>query len=904
MDVAEVLRNILVVLIAAKVAAEVAERIGVPAVVGEIVAGILVSPSVLGWVGHGDEVLHVLGEIGVILLLLDVGLEMDLVELGRVGRASFLVAVVGVVTPLVLGLGAMEAFVADDFNTSLFVGAALTATSVGITARVFSDLRAMATTEARVVLGAAVADDVMGLVVLTVVVRLVTEGSVSLVSVAGIIAGAVAFLVAGVFVGMRVAPPLFRAVARLSRSSGTLVALALAFTLAFAELADVAKLAPIVGAFVAGIALNRSDQADRIRRELTPVGHLFIPVFFLQIGIDADIAAFGRLDVLRDAAILLAVAVVGKLVSPLGAIGTPGDKPLIGLGMLPRGEVGLIFATIGLQTGVLGDELYAALLLVVLVTTLATPQLLKVRYAGLSRGTTRTGPPADVPVPEGGWLEVSGDEVRLSATPPDAAALPVALAAAVAVGRNRPGGDLLDWLAGLPDTPLAWDAATRNQLLDVVERGNARGWRFLETTGVLDRSLPELAEALRRRHAEPFTIDPLQAYRFPAMERLRRLDADDPLALEIRALDDVDRLFLAALLADAFDEMADAVARSRSVLDRIGVDPDDRAEVVAAVADRDLLWSAARQPGALGEEKVLQLATHLETPERARLLYTLSALRSDGHETWEEARLRSLHELVQAALDRPELIGPDARGLVDLRRLEATALVDGQAPVVERIAHAPQSYVLRQPPDAIARHAQLITPLPGRHEARVRTGRAGDQRWWVEVGARDRWALLATVTAALGAAGLDVADAVVVPWDDGAAVEAFTVHGDGWPDGEALAAAIEAGFGAVPTAAPLPDAEVVFDNVSSPWHTVAEVRSVDRPALLHDVAAVFDAAGASVLAASLTAGDDLVVDRFELTDRDGAKLGPAHEAAIRRLLRDGVAPPRRRFGRRAGLARR
>ncbi|HET6948963.1 MAG TPA: cation:proton antiporter, partial [Acidimicrobiales bacterium] len=642
MDVAEVLRNILVVLVAAKMAAELAERIGVPAVVGEIVAGILVGPSVLGLVGEGDDVLHVLGEIGVILLRRDVGLEMDLVELGRVGRASFLVAIVGVVTPLVLGLGAMEVFVTDDFNTALFVGAALTATSVGITARVFSDLRAMATTEARVVLGAAVADDVMGLVVLTVVVRLVTQGSVSLVSVAGIVAGAVAFLVVGGIVGMRVAPPLFRAVARLSRSTGTLVALALAFTLAFAELADVAKLAPIVGAFVAGIALNRSDQAGRIRQELTPVGHLFIPVFFLQIGIDADIAAFGRAGVLRDAAILLVVAVVGKLVSPLGAVGTPGDKPLIGLGMLPRGEVGLIFATIGLQTGVLGDDLYAALLLVVLVTTLATPQLLKMRYSGLARGAPRTGPPADTPAPEGGWLDVAGDEVRLRATPPDALALPVALEAAIAVGRNRPGDDLLLWLAGLPDEPLAWDAATRDQLIDVIERGNGRGWRFLETTGVLDRALPELAAALRERHAEPFTIDPLQAYRFPAMERLRRLDADDPVALEIRALDHLDRLFLAALLADALDDTADAGSRAGALLDRIGADAGDRAAVVATVDDRDLLWSAARQPGAHGEEKVLQLASHLGTPERARLLYTVSALRGEGRERWEEARLRTL----------------------------------------------------------------------------------------------------------------------------------------------------------------------------------------------------------------------------------------------------------------------
>ena len=895
MDVAEVLRNILVVLVAAKLAAELAERAGIPAVVGEIVAGILIGPSVLGLVDHGDEVLQTLGEIGVILLLLDVGLEMDLVELGRVGRASFLVAVVGVVTPLVLGLGAMEAFISDDFNVALFMGAALTATSVGITARVFSDLRAMATTEARVVLGAAVADDVMGLVVLTVVVRLVTEGSVSLVSVAGIIAGAVAFLVVGVVVGMRVAPPLFRAVAKVSRSTGTMVAMALAFTLAFAELADMAKLAPIVGAFVAGIALNRSDQADRIRRELTPVGHLFIPVFFLQIGIEADISAFGRASVLRDAAILLVVAVIGKLVSPLGAIGTAGDKPLIGLGMLPRGEVGLIFATIGLANGVLNDDLYAALLLVVLVTTLATPQLLKMRYARLRTRQRPEGPPADTAPPEGGWLEVVDDEVWLRATPPAAQALPVALAAAVAVGRNRPGGGLLDWLTSLPDELPPWDAGTREQLMDVIERGNARSWRFLDTTGVLDRVLPELAAALRRRHDEPFTIDPLQAYRFAAMERLRRLDADDPLALEIQALDDMDTLFLAALLGEALGDGPDPVGDATALVRRLGVDRARADLVIDLVRDRDLLWSAARQPGALGEEKVLQLASHLGSPERARLSYTLSALRDQGRERWEVARLRDLHELVQAALDHPELTGPDARDLADVRRSEASRLVAGDPAVVERVARAPLSYVLRQPSDALARHAQLVHPLAGRTEVRVRTGPAGTDRWWVDVAARDRPALLATVTAQLARAGLDVADAAVATWDDGAAIESFTVRGRARPDAGALTAAVSEALGTVPTSLPLPDAEASFDHHASPWHTVCEIRSPDRPALLHDVAAAFDAAGVNVLAATLSADDELVIDRFELVDQNGAKLGTRHEEAVARHLRDGVGP-RRRFG--------
>src|SRR5262245_52879121 len=348
MDIATVLTDILVVLVGAKRAAEAAERLGVPAVVGEIVAGILIGPSVLGLVGDGDDVLRTLGEIGVILLLLEVGMEMDLAELGRVGRASLLVDAVGVVCPMVLGLGAMHLvgdvgdnapIVWPDHN-ALFVGAALTSTSVGITARVFGDLRALASVEARTVLGAAVADDVMGLVVLTVVVRLVTEGSVSALSVAGIVAVAVGFIVIAGAVGLRVSGPLFRGIDRLARSPGTLVALALAFTLAFARLADAARLAPIIGAFLAGIALSRSSQAPAIRPELAPVGQRFIPVFFLQIGIDADIGAFGRAGVLRDAALLLAAAVLGKLVSPLGAWGSPGDKLLIGLGMLPRGEIG------------------------------------------------------------------------------------------------------------------------------------------------------------------------------------------------------------------------------------------------------------------------------------------------------------------------------------------------------------------------------------------------------------------------------------------------------------------------------------------------------------------------------------------------------------------------------------
>jgi Kef-type K+ transport system membrane component KefB len=183
------------------------------------------------------------------------------------------VAVCGVAVPFALGAGAASLW-GFDANTAIFVGAALTATSVGITARVFGDLRALATVEARTVLGAAVADDVLGLVILTVVVRVVSGDGVTPLSVAGIVLVAVGFLVMTSVVGGRLARPFFRTVHHGARSAGTLVAVALAFALLFAELASLAKLAPIVGAFVAGLCIARSTQADRIRRELAPVGHL------------------------------------------------------------------------------------------------------------------------------------------------------------------------------------------------------------------------------------------------------------------------------------------------------------------------------------------------------------------------------------------------------------------------------------------------------------------------------------------------------------------------------------------------------------------------------------------------------------------------------------------------------
>ena len=384
-DLALILGNLLIIILVARLAAELAERIKIPAVLGEIVAGIIIGPSVLGLIDpikHLDvaDMVLLLGEIGVILLLFQVGLEMDLGEMAKVGKPAFVVAIIGVAVPFAAGFGVAASF-GEDAKVALFIGATLTATSVGITARVLGDLRALALRESRIVLGAAVADDVLGLVILTVVVKVVTEGSISAGVVLETIGLAVGFLLITGLLAIYVIPRLFTRIDRLAKSTTTIVSSAFALTLAFSLLANQAKLAFIIGAFMAGLAVGRSPQHERISEGLNPLGQIFIPVFFASIGINADLEAMFQPSVLVLAVSLTVVAIIGKLVAGLGVGHSGGDKLLIGIAMMPRGEVGLIFASIGLSKGVLDDELYGALLLMVLVTTLITPPLIRLKLA-------------------------------------------------------------------------------------------------------------------------------------------------------------------------------------------------------------------------------------------------------------------------------------------------------------------------------------------------------------------------------------------------------------------------------------------------------------------------------------------------------------------------------------------
>ena len=894
MSATEVLRDVLFILIAAKFAAEIAERIKIPAVVGEIVAGVLIGPSLLGLVGASRS-LDVLAELGVILLLLQVGMEMDIKDLAAVGRASVSVAVLGVVLPLAGGYAAGLAL-GYDANTSLFLGAALSATSVGITARVFSDLGALTTVEARTVLGAAVADDVLGLVLLTIVVRVVGDGSVSAGTVLSTVLLAVGFLVVTTVLGGRLGVWLFRVIQRYSRAAGTLVALALAFALAFAELADTAKLAPIVGAFVAGLALSRTESRERIARELTPVGHLFVPVFFLQIGIAANVDRFMDPTVLGVAGVLFVVAVVGKLLSAGAVLSAPGDKLLIGIGMIPRGEVGLIFATIGLSNGVLGGDLYAALLLVVLATTLMSPSLLRFRLRALR------GPARDESVdamPASGWLWLDDGVIDLAANPPSEAQTAIAFDAALSISQGaRPGPRLLNWLSS--DEPAPWNDDATARLVDVLVRGNDRGWRFLDTSGILLRSLPEVADAVHRWHRDPELIDPTQVVQFEMVDSLQQAIRRDRKAADVHSrLRGGDRLVLAALVNDLAGEHP-PVQLVASLADRFGLDPAAHEELLALTSDHGVLRGVAGRADGLTEESALALASHLVSAERVRSRYLLDVA-IGPLDPVARARLDSLLTRVLAALDG--IGSADEPDAFTHRRAEAVRLAGEDEQAVDRIQHAPRPYLLTELPERVVVHARLLEPRPERREVRVAVDRHPNRGVLIDVVARDQLGLLAAVTEVFADRELDIVNARVTTWGDGAALESFEIEprpGGSIPADTDLANQISGVLGGRVEAVALPEATVAFDDAGSPWYTLCEIRHVDRPALLATIAAGLALADVSVHAADLETQDGIAIDRFSLTDRDGAKLGRERKDAIRAVIVEG-ARGRGRLGR---LARR
>ena len=412
---------IAVILIIAKIAGLV-EKFGQPAVLGELVMGVIlgnlfmVGIDVFEPIKH-DEILRFLSELGVIILLFQIGLESNIQEMRKVGGRALLVAIVGVLAPFILGTYIVGPWLMPGLEQTayLFLGAALTATSVGITARVFKDLGKLNIKEAQIVLGAAVFDDVFGLIILAIVSAIATVGAVSFGIVSAIVFKAVIFLVGSIALGAIFASRLGKFLSKVHTGVGMKFTLAIAFCLSFAYLAGLIGLAPIIGAFAAGLVLDpvhfrnfkapkmvldvrkvvnqhiREEHDDVVLRTemnkvidyhshrhiedlIEPLAYFLVPIFFILTGMEVSLDTFSNLNILWVALIISVVAMAGKYVS--GYFAGDVNKKIVGIGMIPRGEVGLIFAAIGKGLGVLNNDLFSVIVVMVILTTLIAPPLL------------------------------------------------------------------------------------------------------------------------------------------------------------------------------------------------------------------------------------------------------------------------------------------------------------------------------------------------------------------------------------------------------------------------------------------------------------------------------------------------------------------------------------------------
>ncbi len=414
--IAPALLALFVVLLAAKLGGELFERLSLPAVLGELIAGIVLGNLVLvnpAWSfleplratpirENWALILDSLARFGVIILLFEVGLESTVTGMMKVGKSALLVAVLGVIAPFLLGFAASWIFVKElppalaaaapglSLNyVHLFMGAVLCATSVGITARVFKDLGQLQTKEAQIILGAAVIDDVLGLIILAVVSGIVSAAemgrALDIGSILRLIGVAVLFLGGSMTIGAFLVPRIMGQLAKL-RTGGMMIVSALLFCFGMAYLANAVGLAPIIGAFAAGLLLEKIHFKNfredvEIEHLIKPISAFLVPVFFVLMGIQVRLETFAQLSVLGVAAGLTVAAIIGKQVCGLGVLERGVSRLSVGIGMIPRGEVGLIFAGAGRLLKVIDDATFSAAVIMVIVTTLITPPVLKIALA-------------------------------------------------------------------------------------------------------------------------------------------------------------------------------------------------------------------------------------------------------------------------------------------------------------------------------------------------------------------------------------------------------------------------------------------------------------------------------------------------------------------------------------------
>ncbi|MBD2425345.1 cation:proton antiporter [Phormidium sp. FACHB-1136] len=415
---ASVLLSLIVVYLAAKIGGELCARVNLPPVLGELLGGVVVGVSALhlivfpeagtnpdsilmnfvSWVtgiapedglsrvfAGESEALSVLAELGVIILLFEIGLESDLKELIRVGPQAAVVAVIGVVVPFAAGTAGLIGLFGVDTIPAVFAGAALTATSIGITAKVLAELQKLSSTEGQIIIGAAVLDDVLGIIVLAVVASLAKTGEIEILNVVYLVIGAAVFLVGSIFLG-RLLSPYFVALVEKLRTRGQVLISSLIFAFVLAYIASAIHLEAILGAFAAGLILAETSKHKELEEQISPIADMLVPIFFITVGARTDISVLNPLDPnnrpgLIIASFLVVVAFVGKVVTGFAVFGQPGINRLaVGIGMVPRGEVGLVFAGVGAASGVLTESLDAAIIVMVILTTFLAPPLLRLVF--------------------------------------------------------------------------------------------------------------------------------------------------------------------------------------------------------------------------------------------------------------------------------------------------------------------------------------------------------------------------------------------------------------------------------------------------------------------------------------------------------------------------------------------
>ncbi len=415
---AGVLLSLVVIYLASKIGGEVCARLDLPPVLGELVGGVVIGISALNLLVFPEsgadssssliasflqatsganpdsmaaifetqsEVIAILSELGVVILLFEIGLESDLKELIRVGPKAAAVAVVGVIVPFVTGmLGLIYLF---DIPTvpAIFAGAALTATSIGITAKVLAEIQQLNSKEGQIIIGAAVLDDILGIIILAVVASLAKTGEIEVTNILYLILSSAALLIGTIVIG-RFLSPYFVSLVNELRTRGQLLLVSLIFAFILSYIAAAIQLEAILGAFVAGLVLAETEKQKELEEQIIPIADMLVPVFFVTVGAKTDLGVLNpaipsNREGLIVAVFLIAIAILGKMTSGLAVFGKEKINRLaIGVGMIPRGEVGLVFVGVGSASGILSSSMEAAIIMMVILTTFVAPPFLRVAF--------------------------------------------------------------------------------------------------------------------------------------------------------------------------------------------------------------------------------------------------------------------------------------------------------------------------------------------------------------------------------------------------------------------------------------------------------------------------------------------------------------------------------------------